>query len=320
MSSPIRRAEDLDAALTYAPPWVRDRARERARQRVYDEQPLEPAMPLAERAEPPRRWRIGRPGQTFSGDLAMAKLQRQLAMHPDAVPQPPFEDEQSLWPIAGRIGAVAVIAALVAWGMVSMPGGRPPRSETKPAGGTSALAVSRSNQEAAPVVSAAPTTQATQLVVKHSLAKANVPPVEASLPTMPQPAPPQPAAPPPSAQPQPATPPDNAAVAPNDDRPQLDKPLLDNGEIAMLVKRGKDYLANGDLASARLLLRRAAEAGSADAALALGATFDPLVIRRLGAVGAAADAAKAREWYQKAVDLGSAAAAQQLAKLTQSAP
>jgi TPR repeat protein len=90
-------------------------------------------------------------------------------------------------------------------------------------------------------------------------------------------------------------------------------------EIAMLLKRGKDAFSTGDLAAARLLLRRAAEGGSAEAALALGATFDPLVIRRLGAIGAAPDAAQARQWYQKAVVLGSTTASQPLAQLEASA-
>mgnify|MGYP002400272075 FL=1 len=84
-----------------------------------------------------------------------------------------------------------------------------------------------------------------------------------------------------------------------------------------MVKRGKDFLMSGDIASARLLLRRAADGGSAEAALALGATFDPLVIRRLGAVGMTSDIAQARQWYQRAADLGSAAAMGQLAKLEQ---
>jgi TPR repeat protein len=72
---------------------------------------------------------------------------------------------------------------------------------------------------------------------------------------------------------------------------------------------------NGDISAARLLLQRAAEAGSAEAALALGSTFDPVVIRQLGAVGVQGDAATAREWYQRAAQAGSRAAAQQLAKL-----
>ena len=83
----------------------------------------------------------------------------------------------------------------------------------------------------------------------------------------------------------------------------------------MLVKRGQDFLQNGDLASARLILRRAAEAGSANAALALGATFDPLVIQRLGVIGIEPDTARARQWYQRAAELGSATASQQLTKL-----
>ena len=84
-----------------------------------------------------------------------------------------------------------------------------------------------------------------------------------------------------------------------------------------MIKRGKDFLMSGDLASARLLLRRAADAGSADAALALGATFDPLVIQRLGAIGMTPDIAQARQWYKRAADLGSASATGQLAKLEQ---
>ena len=90
---------------------------------------------------------------------------------------------------------------------------------------------------------------------------------------------------------------------------------LDAEEIATLVSRGTDFMKSGDLASARLLLRRAAEAGSASAALMLGTTFDPLVIQQLGAFGVVPDVAQARQWYEKAAALGSDAAAQRLAKL-----
>jgi TPR repeat protein len=99
-------------------------------------------------------------------------------------------------------------------------------------------------------------------------------------------------------------------------RPRADTTLaLGAGDIAVLVKRGKDQLMDGDISSARLLLQRAAEAGNAEAALALGSTFDPLVIERLGAIGVQPDTAKARQWYQKAADLGSNLASGQLAKL-----
>jgi hypothetical protein len=90
---------------------------------------------------------------------------------------------------------------------------------------------------------------------------------------------------------------------------------LDSDELEMLLKRGKEFLADGDLASARLLLRRAAEGGSAEAALVLGTTFDPLVIQRLGVLGAHPDIGKARQWYQRAAELGSNTASQRLARL-----
>jgi hypothetical protein len=92
---------------------------------------------------------------------------------------------------------------------------------------------------------------------------------------------------------------------------------LDAEEIAALINRGTDSLKSGDIVSARLLLRRAAEAGSASAAMMLGTTFDPLVIQQLGAIGVVPDVAQARQWYEKAVELGSDAASQRLAKLPQ---
>ena len=92
---------------------------------------------------------------------------------------------------------------------------------------------------------------------------------------------------------------------------------IDQDEIVILLSRGMDFLKSGDFASARVTLRRAAEAGNAEAALALATTYDPSVLRQLGAVGIAANVAEAREWYEEAVKLGSAAAAQGLARLAQ---
>jgi hypothetical protein len=91
----------------------------------------------------------------------------------------------------------------------------------------------------------------------------------------------------------------------------------DRNKIVMLLKRGKDLIAAGDLAAARLVLRRAADANSAEAALALGATYDPFVLRELKVYGFTPDAAMARVWYEKATDLGSPAAPRRLEMLTQ---
>ncbi|MGA8291477.1 MAG: hypothetical protein WB820_03050, partial [Rhodoplanes sp.] len=90
---------------------------------------------------------------------------------------------------------------------------------------------------------------------------------------------------------------------------------LDPEEIATLVKRGQDFIANGDLASARLVLRRAAEGGDAQAALLLGSTFDPATFERLKVLGSAPDPVQARAWYQRAADLGSAEAVRRLEPL-----
>ncbi|MGA7790125.1 MAG: hypothetical protein WCA56_18395 [Xanthobacteraceae bacterium] len=92
---------------------------------------------------------------------------------------------------------------------------------------------------------------------------------------------------------------------------------LDPNEIATLLKSGLDFLQTGDLAAARLSLRRAAEAGSAEAALALGSTYDPSTLKQLGAVGIAPDVARARQWYEEAANLGSSAATERLTKLPQ---
>ncbi len=87
---------------------------------------------------------------------------------------------------------------------------------------------------------------------------------------------------------------------------------LDREEIANLVKRGEDFIATGDLAAARLVLQRAAEADDAQAALALAATYDPFVLRELNVYGFSGDVATARAWYEKAKEFGSAEAPRRL--------
>lgn len=91
----------------------------------------------------------------------------------------------------------------------------------------------------------------------------------------------------------------------------------DAEEIATLLARGRTYLANGDIASARLVFRRGSEGGDAQAALALGGTYDPVVLKSLGAIGVAADPAQARGWYRKAAELGSQEAPKRIDQLAQ---
>lgn len=100
----------------------------------------------------------------------------------------------------------------------------------------------------------------------------------------------------------------------------VDRWALDAAEIERLVKRGEDYLAQGDIAAARLLLGRAAEARDARAALSLGATYDPAVLRKLHVLGFKPDVAQARAWYEKASGYGSSEAAARLAGLPRIGP
>jgi hypothetical protein len=90
---------------------------------------------------------------------------------------------------------------------------------------------------------------------------------------------------------------------------------LDAAEVDVLVKQGQQFVAAGDFVTARLVFQRAAEAGNAAAALALGASYDPVVLSRLGVRGVDADVGKARTWYQKAKDFGAPDADRRLSTL-----
>ena len=79
----------------------------------------------------------------------------------------------------------------------------------------------------------------------------------------------------------------------------------ETGRIAGLIAHGQKMIDVGYLAGARGYFKRAAEAGSADAALALGATYDPTFINDAGIKGIKADLAQARSWYERARELGS---------------
>jgi hypothetical protein len=87
---------------------------------------------------------------------------------------------------------------------------------------------------------------------------------------------------------------------------------FDPEDLRFLTRQGEQFALAGDLVTARVLFRRAAEAGDATAAVALGATYDPDVLAKLGVIGMGADVEKARSWYQKAESQGSAQARQRL--------
>ena len=87
---------------------------------------------------------------------------------------------------------------------------------------------------------------------------------------------------------------------------------LDPNEIISSLRRADALIASGDLAAARLVLRRAANAGDAHAAMTLAGTYDPVILEKLGVHGFVPDLAMARVWYEKAKQFGSAEAPQRL--------
>jgi hypothetical protein len=100
------------------------------------------------------------------------------------------------------------------------------------------------------------------------------------------------------------------AAAPPEERRVVSP--MSRDEIGTLLKRGRDLIAAGDIASARLILTRLAEAGSMDACLVLAGTFDAAELAALHVVGVLPDSAKARAWYLKAAEQGSPEAKRRL--------
>jgi TPR repeat protein len=103
-----------------------------------------------------------------------------------------------------------------------------------------------------------------------------------------------------------------SALAPAKSQPRR----IAASEIALMVKNGAQFMANGNVGAARMMLQPAAESGDPVAAFALAETYDPLVLRKLNATGGiTADVALAQSWYEKAKNLGSAGAPERLERL-----
>jgi TPR repeat protein len=86
-------------------------------------------------------------------------------------------------------------------------------------------------------------------------------------------------------------------------------------DIEALLKRGQAFISQGDISAARAVLERAADAGDARAALALGATYDPNELKSMGVFGLKPDVARAQAWYAKAVEYGSSEAPRKITLL-----
>jgi TPR repeat protein len=89
-------------------------------------------------------------------------------------------------------------------------------------------------------------------------------------------------------------------------RAQPRPPSPDQAHIAVLMRRGDALLAIGDISGARRFYERAAEAGSAEAAMAAGRTHDPAALASLGVRGMRPDPEAAAAWYRRAEALQAA--------------
>jgi hypothetical protein len=104
-------------------------------------------------------------------------------------------------------------------------------------------------------------------------------------------------------------------AAPGEPKSALIVRADESGRIDGLIDHGQKMIDVGYFAGARAYFQRAAEAGSGDAALALGATYDPAFIEALEAQGIKADPDAAQLWYTRARELGVEDQAAKLAAL-----
>lgn len=91
----------------------------------------------------------------------------------------------------------------------------------------------------------------------------------------------------------------------------------DKERAERLVASGDRHLEQGNIGAARMFFQRAAEAGLANGALKMAATFDPAELERLQVKvqGAIPDRAEARKWYERARALGAPEAEDRLARI-----
>jgi hypothetical protein len=81
-------------------------------------------------------------------------------------------------------------------------------------------------------------------------------------------------------------------------------PKTDEATAKELLARADRLIRRGDIVAARAIYQRATELGSGQAALALGSTYDPNRLWSLGALGLVGNKERAKQWYQRASELG----------------
>jgi hypothetical protein len=245
------------------------------------------------------------------GHASPRRLQSPRSLEPEhLVPPPELSSGRGRWPLAVMLASAfgAGVAYYFAAGDAVPPSTTPPRpqvtsSDNKANANPGANSVAKTSAPPAPVVldrqalfpaiardddvAASSSTELSARAKTSRMAKS---------PEAPTASPPQPA---------------DVEAAPASKAART----LDPEEIKLLIKQGDQFVAAGDLVTARVVFQRAAEAGDASAAMALAATYDPGMLAKLGVVGVSGDVEKARAWYQKAEILGSPEATRRLGLL-----
>lgn len=107
--------------------------------------------------------------------------------------------------------------------------------------------------------------------------------------------------------------PQRQSVAQTADTPPPGREMTDI-DLSMM-ERGDSLFKQGDVAAARLLYKQIAKKGIPQGALSMGQTYDPETLSAVPIRGLQPDITLAKNWYRAAEELGSAQAAQRLAKL-----
>jgi len=107
----------------------------------------------------------------------------------------------------------------------------------------------------------------------------------------------------------------SALRAPAAGNPPIASLTMPIAEARRLLAEGLVAFAKGDIATARAFLKRAVEGGDARALVALGDTYDPTTLSRLGAIGIKGDESAARGYYSRAQAAGVSGARERIASL-----
>jgi hypothetical protein len=253
-------------------------------------------------------WKRKQRQEAFEGDVALVELRSRLALRPERIQEPvvPFSTAPTFSSVLRMMSGVAMAATVAGvagylWGFkpaTITPELTPVSGQANvlPAPSTPVASLAASNRDFGPP---AARTATIGLVPVGTRGGANpVTSIDAAQRPALLPTPPQAVSP--SVTPRPPVATEDAAV------------------IANKMKIGVELMTYGEVAAARVMFQRAAEAGEGAGAFALAETYDPLVLGELRLrERIMPDVALARTWYERARDLGSVEARDRISRLAQ---